>query len=84
MEEMWKKFKLLEEEKCVLAVSSQDVFCTKHQAKFSILFKLHINKEFNREVFKSTIQKLWQGSHGFTTKGLAIISFWLFLQVKKT
>ena len=68
MEEMWKKFKQSEEEKGVLAESSQDVSNSKHQVKFSILFKLQINKEFNREVFKSTIQKLWQRSHGVTNK----------------
>ena len=83
MIKMWKKLKLSEEEKGVLAVSSQDVSYSKHHTKFSILFKLQISQEFNREAFKSTIHKLWQGSHGVTLKRLAIISFWLFLQVKK-
>ena len=68
MIKMSKKLKLSEEEKVVLAVSSQDVSNSKHHAKFSTLFRLQISKEFNKEVFRSTIHKLWQGSHGVTIK----------------
>ena len=59
MEELWKKFHLSEEEKGVLAVSSQEVAISKDHAQFSILFKLQSTKDFNKEAFKSTIQKLW-------------------------
>ena len=41
---------------------------SKQHAKFSILFKLQTSKEFNKEAFKSTIQKLWHGLHGVTIK----------------
>ena len=40
MEQLWKKFHLSEEEKGVLAVSSQEVALSKYHAQFSILFKL--------------------------------------------
>ena len=31
-------------------------------------FRLQINKEFNKEAFKSTDQKLWKGPHRITIK----------------
>ena len=65
--ELWKKFRLLEEEKCVLAVSSQEMAFSKQQAQFSPLFKLQINKD-NKEAFKSTVQQLWRCSHGVTIR----------------
>ena len=68
MEEMWRKFSLSKEEKGVLVVSSQDVSNSKQHAKFSILFKLQTSKDFNKEAFKSTVQKLWHGLHGVTVK----------------
>ena len=68
MEEMWRKFNLSKEEKGVLVVSSQDVSNSKQHAKFSILFKLQTSKDFNKEAFKSTVQKLWCGLHGATIK----------------
>nr|POE71106.1 hypothetical protein CFP56_27111 [Quercus suber] len=68
LEELWKKFHLLEEEKGVLVVSSQEVASSKEHAQFSILFKLQSTKEFNMEAFKSTTQKLWFGSQGVTIK----------------
>nr|POE63888.1 hypothetical protein CFP56_24719 [Quercus suber] len=68
LEEKWKKFSLSEEEKGIMAVSSQEVSYSKQRAKFSILFKLLASKEFNEEAFKSTIQKLWCGLHGVTIK----------------
>ena len=68
MEELWKKFHLSEEEKGVLVVSSQEVALSKDHAQFSILFKLQSIKDFNKEAFKSTIQKLWRGLHGVTIK----------------
>ena len=68
MEELRKKFHLSEEEKGVLAVSSQEVALSKDHAQLSILFKLQSIKDFNKEAFKSTIQKLWRGLHGVTIK----------------
>ena len=68
MEELWKKFHLSKEEKGVLEVNSQEVAISKQYAQFSILFKLQSNKDFNKEAFKSTIQKLWRGSRGVTIK----------------
>ena len=61
MEELWRKFYLLEEEKGVLAVSSQEMALSKDHAQFSILFKLQSTKDFNKKAFKSTIQKLCHG-----------------------
>ena len=68
LEEMWKKFSLSKEDKGIRAVSSQEVSDSKQHAKFSILFKLQASKEFYKEAFKSTIQKLWCGLHGVTIK----------------
>ena len=69
MEEMWRKFNLSDDEKGVLAVSSHNVSnSSKQHAKFSILFKLQTSKEFNKEAFKSTVQKLWRGLHDVTIK----------------
>lgn len=62
IKELWKKFHLFEEEKGVLAINSQEVALSKQQAQFSLLFKLQINKYFNKEPFKSTIQQLWRHS----------------------
>ena len=68
IKELWRKFHLSEEEKGVLAVSSQEVALSKDHAQFSILFKLQSTKDFNKKAFKSTIQKLWRGLHGVTIK----------------
>lgn len=68
MEELWKTFHLSKEEKGVLEVSYQEVAISKQHAKFSILFKLQSNKDFNKEAYKLTIQKLWRGSHGIIIK----------------
>ena len=62
MEELWKKFTLSNEEKCVFSVNAQDVARSKEQVQFNLLFKLQTNRDFNKEVFKSTIQQLWRGS----------------------
>lgn len=68
MEELWKKFHLFEEEKEVLAVSSQEVALSKQQAQFSLLFKLQTNKGLNSEVFKSIFQQFGRYSHVITIK----------------
>ena len=68
IKELWRKFHLSEEEKGVLAVSSQEVALSKDHAQFSILFKLQSTKNFNKEAFKSTIQKLSRGLHEVTIK----------------
>ena len=68
MEELWKKFSLLEEEKGILLVNSQDVAQSKEQAQFSLLFRLQTNKDFNKEAFKSTLQQLRRGSNRLTIK----------------
>ena len=68
IEELWKKFHHSKEEKGVLAVNSREVALSKQQTQFSILFKLQINKDFNKQAFKSTIQQLWRGSYGVTIK----------------
>ena len=68
IKELWRKFHLSEEEKGVLAVSSQEVALSKDHAQFSILFKLQSTKNFNKEAFKFTIQKLCHGLHGVTIK----------------
>ena len=68
MEELWRKFYLSKEGKGVLAVSSQEVALSKDHAQFIILFKLQSTKDFNKEAFKSTIQKLWHGLRGVTIK----------------
>lgn len=68
MEELWKMFHLSEEEKGILAVSSQEFALSKEYDQFSILFKLQSTKDFNKEEFKSTTQKLWRGSHGVSLK----------------
>ena len=44
-------------------VSFQEMALSKQQIQFSILFKLQINKDYNKEAFKSTIQQLWR-PHG--------------------
>ena len=67
MVELWKKFRLSEEEKGVRAVSSQEVAFSKQQAQFSPLFKLQINKD-NKEALKSTVQQIWCCSHGVTIR----------------
>ena len=48
IEELWKKFHHSKEEKGVLAVNSHEVALSKQQAQFSLLFKLQINKDFNK------------------------------------
>ena len=68
IEELWKKFTLSKEEKCVLSVNAQDVARSKEQAQFSLLFKLQTNRDFNKQAFKSTIQQLWRGSQHVTIK----------------
>ena len=55
MEELWKKFHLSNEEKGMMAVSSQEMALSKQQAQFNLLLKLQTNKDFNKETFKSTI-----------------------------
>ena len=40
MEELWKKFTLSNEEKCVFSVNAQDVARSKEQVQFNLLFKL--------------------------------------------
>ena len=64
MEELWKLFRLSEKEKDVMDISFQEVALSKQQIQFSILFKLKINKDYNKEAFKSTIQHLWLCPHG--------------------
>ena len=68
MEKLWRKFHLSEEEKGVLALSSQEMALSKDHAQFSILFKLQSTKDFNKKAFKSTIQKLWHGLREITIK----------------
>ena len=54
IEELWRNFKLSEDEKGVTTVEAFEVASSKQQAYYSILFKLQTNKEFNKEVFKAT------------------------------
>lgn len=68
LEELWKRFKLSEEERGVLVVEAHDVAVSKQQAKFSILFKLQTNRDFNKDAFKSTCANLWHASHGVNIK----------------
>ena len=49
-------------------MESHDVAASKEQAKFSILFKLQTNKDFNKDAFKSTCANLWRASHGVNIK----------------
>ena len=51
MEELWKHFKLLEEEKGVTSVEASEFAGSKQQAQYSILFKLQTNRDFNKEAF---------------------------------
>nr|POE98560.1 hypothetical protein CFP56_46468 [Quercus suber] len=67
-EELWKHFKLSDEEKGVMKVDSQVVAASKQQAQFSILFKLQTSRDFNKEAFKATCRNLWRGSQGVTIK----------------
>nr|POE69175.1 hypothetical protein CFP56_66332 [Quercus suber] len=67
-EELWKHFKLSDEEKGVMTVESHVVAASKTQAQFSILFKLQTNRDFNKEAFKATCGNLWRGSQGVTIK----------------
>ena len=76
-EELWKKFRLSEEEKGVLSIDYQDVERSKEHAQFSLLFRLQTNKEFNKEAFKSTLQQLWKGSHCVTIKEVGS-TWWMF------
>ena len=75
MEDLWKKFKLSEEEKGVLAMSYQDVAGSKQHAQFSLLCRLQTKKNFNKEALKSTLQQLWQGLHGVTIKDAGVNLF---------
>ncbi|XP_023918052.1 uncharacterized protein LOC136066625 [Quercus suber] len=83
LEELWKKFTLLEEEKGVLSVNAQDVARSKEHAQFSILFKLQTNREFNKEAFKSTIQQLWRGSQRVSIKEVGNNLFLAIFDTKK-
>ena len=65
---------LFEEEKEVLAVSSQKVALSKQQAQFNLLFKPQTNEGLNNEVFKSILQ-LWRCSHVVTSKEVGNNSF---------
>ena len=49
-------------------VSFQEMALSKQQIQFSILFKLQINKDYNKEAFKSTIQQLWLCPHGVSIR----------------
>ena len=68
MEELWRNFKLSEEEKGVTTMEASEVAGSKQQAKYSILFKLQTNKEFNKEVFKATRGDLWRLNQGVTIR----------------
>ena len=68
MEELWKHFKLSEEEKGIMAVEASKVAISKQKAQFSILFKLQTTKDFNKEAFKATCVNLWRSSQGVTIK----------------
>ena len=68
MEELWKHFKLSDEEKGIMAMKSHEVVVSKQQAQFSILFKLQTTKDFNKEAFKSPCLSLWRCSRGVTIK----------------
>ena len=68
MEELWKHFKLSDEEKGIMAVESHEVSISKQQAQFSILFTLQTTKDFDKEAFKSTCTSLWRSSRGVTIK----------------
>ena len=71
MEELWKHFKLSDEEKGIMAVESHEVAISKQQAQFSILFTLQTTKDFNKEAFKSTFcTSLWRSSRGVTIKAV--------------
>ena len=70
MEELWKHFKLSDEEKGIMAVESHEVAISKQQAQFSILFTLQTTKDFNKEAFKSTCTSLWRSSRGVTIKAV--------------
>ena len=50
MEELWKHFKLSDEEEGIMAVESHEVAISKQQAQFSILFTLQTTKDFNRGI----------------------------------
>lgn len=74
-EDLWKKFKLSEEEKGVLAVSYQDVAGSKQHALFILLCRLQTNKIFDKEALKSTLQQLWRGLHGVSIKDVGVNLF---------
>ena len=55
MEELWKHFKLSEEEKGITAVEASKVAISKQQAQFSILFKLQVLKISTRKLLKPLV-----------------------------
>ena len=64
MEEMWKRFRLSEKEGGKMLIKSKEVTYSQKQAQFSLLVKLQINKDYNKEAFKATLRQLWRCSHG--------------------
>lgn len=78
MEEKWKKFSLSEEEKGILAVSSQEVSDSKQHAKFSLLFKLQARNS-TRKLSNPPFRNYCVVSTVLLLKRLETTFFWLFL-----
>ena len=55
MEELWKRFRLWEEEVVEMVIKSKEVAYSQKHAQFSVLAKLQISKDYNKEAFKATV-----------------------------
>ena len=72
LEEMWKKLRFSREEEGELVIKSNEVAYSQHKAKFNLLVKLRINKDYNREAFKATLRQLWRCQHGVSIKEVMV------------
>ena len=47
-----------------IVIKLKEVAYSQRRAQFSVLVKLQINKNYNKEAFKATIRQLWRCSSG--------------------
>lgn len=66
LEEKWKRLQLIEEEHKEMIIDDRKVFEKNTKGLYSLVGKIHVERNINKEVPRSTLVKLWKTTKLFT------------------
>ena len=68
IEELCHRMKLSDHERTNIRLTKERVSKSKHEAKFSVLFKLLTKRPFNGEALKGSVRAMWASSGGLLVR----------------